>query len=231
VYSFSDLLTVKQVAGEIDRGTPLRVILRGLLAERQGQLALDFQPSRAAADVPRAKVVALRARTQGVRPGAMPIQTGKAPKPPELQDYVYSDPQSALAARYFVEGSRLDDGDEKKMSMAAAAYRKALIIDPDLVPALVNLANVHYGCDELIEAQALYERAVGLDPECFEGHFNLGNIHDAVALNPGYADAHFYLAVTLEKTGRSPEAKPHWKTYQELAPTGEWVELAKEFSE
>ena len=52
---------------------------------------------------------------------------------------------------------------------------------------------------------------------------------DAVALNPGYPDAHFYLAVTLEKTGHSPEAKPHWKTYQELAPDGEWVELAREF--
>ena len=51
----------------------------------------------------------------------------------------------------------------------------------------------------------------------------------ALALHPGYADAHFYLAVTLEKTGHSPEAKPHWKAYQELAPEGEWVELAKEF--
>ena len=52
-----------------------------------------------------------------------------------------------------------------------------------------------------------------------------------MALNPGNADAHFYLAVTLEKTGHSLEAKPHWKTYQELAPDGEWVELAREFSE
>ena len=52
-----------------------------------------------------------------------------------------------------------------------------------------------------------------------------------MALNPGYPDAHFYLAVTLEKTGHSPEAKPHWKTYQDLAPKGEWVELAREFSE
>ena len=125
------------------------------------------------------------------------------------------------------------------------AYRKALVIDPDLVPAIVNLANIHYARDELIEAQALYERAIGLDPDCFEAHFNLGNIHhdlgrydgalvcyrDAVALNPGYPDAHFYLAVTLEKTGHSPEAKPHWKTYQELAPKGEWVELAREFLE
>jgi tetratricopeptide (TPR) repeat protein len=119
------------------------------------------------------------------------------------------------------------------------------VIDPDLVPAIVNLANIHYARDELIEAQALYERAIGLDPDCFEAHFNLGNIHhdlgryenalvcyrDAVALNGLYADAHFYLAVTLEKTGHSPEAKPHWRVYQELAPEGEWIELAREFSE
>ena len=52
-----------------------------------------------------------------------------------------------------------------------------------------------------------------------------------MALNPTYADAHFYLAVTLEKTGHSPEAKPHWKAYQELAPDGEWIELAREFTE
>ncbi len=54
---------------------------------------------------------------------------------------------------------------------------------------------------------------------------------EALRLNPGYADAHFYLAVTFEKMGQSPDARPHWKAYQELAPQGEWVELAKEFSE
>ena len=114
-----------------------------------------------------------------------------------------------------------------------------------MVPALINLANIHYARDEVIEAQALYERAISLDGEVFEAHFNLGNIlHDlgrftraldcyrsAVALNPTYPEAHFYLAVTLEKTGHSPEAKPHWKAYQELAPDGEWIELAKEFTE
>jgi hypothetical protein len=31
--------------------------------------------------------------------------------------------------------------------------------------------------------------------------------------------------------GLSPEARPHWHAYQELAPHGEWVELAREFSE
>jgi tetratricopeptide (TPR) repeat protein len=237
-YTFTDLLTIRQVSAELDRGTPLRLILRTLVAEREGQLQLDFVAGQGTTDTPRAKVVSLEARK--------PFRTAAGSGGPgSVLPYRVPEPQAALAAKYFIEGSRLDDGDERTMDEAAAAYRKALIIDPDLVPAIVNLANIHYGRDDLIEAQALYERAIGLDPNCFEAHFNVGNIQhdlgrfdralvcyrDAVALNPGYADAHFYLAVTLEKTGHSAEAKPHWKAYQELAPEGEWTELAGEFLE
>jgi tetratricopeptide (TPR) repeat protein len=224
---------------------PLRVILRGLLAERQGQLELDFHGH--ASDAPRAKVLALEGhKPRGSSPTPQAIHPGPAAsRDAALQGFPFSDPQAALAAKYFIEGSRLVDGDDRRMEEAAAAYRKALVIDPDLVPAIVNLANIHYARDELIEAQALYERAIGLDPDCFEAHFNLGNIHhdlgryqgalanyrNAVALNPGYPDAHFYLAVTLEKIGRSAEARPHWREYRALAPDGEFVELAKEFSD
>ena len=241
-YSFTDLLTIKQVATEIERRTPLRSILRALLAEHQGQLALDFH---ATPDTPRAKVVALQGRRapSGVTsPAPLPAAQSTRENGPA---FPFSDPQTALAAKYFIEGSRLDDGNEQTMEAAAAAYRKALVIDPDLVPAIVNLANIHYGRDELIEAQALYERAIILDRDCFEAYFNLGNIHHdlgrfedaldcyrgAVRLNAGYPDAHFYLAVTLEKTGRSLDAKAHWKAYQDLAPNGEWADLAREFSE
>ena len=233
-YSFADLQTIKHVASELERGTALKVILRAIMAERQGQLELDFHATPSAT---RAKVLTLRKTAPPVEP--------PAPPPAAAAAFPFSDPQTALAAKYFIEGSRLDDGDERTMEQAAAAYRKALVIDPDLVPAIVNLANIHYARDELIEAQALYERAIGLDLDCFEARFNLGNIHHdlgryrdalgcyraAVALNPTYADAHFYLAVTLEKTGHSPDAKVHWKAYQDLAPNGEWAELAKEFSE
>ena len=40
-----------------------------------------------------------------------------------------------------------------------------------------------------------------------------------------------YLRVHYEKLGLSSEAAPHWQAYQQHAPKGEWVELAKEFSE
>ena len=58
-----------------------------------------------------------------------------------------------------------------------------------------------------------------------------GCYRDALKLNPAYADAHFYLAVTLEKNGQSQEARTHWRAYQQLAPNGEWLELAREFSD
>ena len=113
------------------------------------------------------------------------------------------------------------------------------------MPALVNLANIHYERDELVEAEAIYEKASASTASASRRSFNLGNIHhdlaryadaavayrDALAINPSYPEAHFYLAVTLEKLGRSAEAKPHWRQYQDLAPDGEFVELAKEFSE
>jgi DNA-binding transcriptional MerR regulator len=229
-YDFADLSVIRQVSAQLEQGTAMRAVLRSMLASRSGQLVLDFRPVTDGAA--QARVVALERKVPAPAPSLFPEE--------EL------DPQEALAAKYFIEAASIDDAeDPDKQEQAAATYRKALVIDPDLVPAIVNLANIHYARDELIEAQALYERAIILDPECFEAHFNLGNIHhdlgrydealvcyrDAVALNNGYADAHFYLAVTLEKMGHSQEARPHWKLYQRLAPNGEWVELAREFSD
>ena len=54
---------------------------------------------------------------------------------------------------------------------------------------------------------------------------------DALTINPGYPEAHFYLAVTLEKLGRSDEAKQHWRETPALAPDGEFVTSRREFSD
>ena len=81
------------------------------------------------------------------------------------------------AEQYFLMGSLLDDGTPERVEEAVKSYRRALEEDPDLVAALINLANIRYSRDELAEAQALYERAISLDDSYFEAHFNLGNIH------------------------------------------------------
>ena len=231
-YSFTDLHLIKQAVAELERGASLHGMLRALEADRQGQLALDFQPARA--DRTPAKVLAL--------PNAAPPPAGLFPQS-RIPDVAAAN--QALAAKYFLDGAELDDGEHRDLDAATAAYRRAALFDPQLVPAVVNLANIYYERDELVEADALYEKAIRMDPECFEAYFNLGNIHhdlgryqdalvsyrDALAINPAYPEAHFYLAVTLEKLGRSAEARPHWRQYRELAPDGEFVALAKEFSE
>ena len=231
-YGFHDVSVFKRIHEELEHGGSFRAAVRGVLAARDGQLALNFATVRG--EVHPAKVIAL----PRVRPASGSGATAG----------LRSDPTSAqttLAARFFLEGSELDEGSDADQDRARVAYRKALLLDPNLVPAIVNLANIHYAGDELVEAQALYERALGLDANCFEAYFNLGNIHhdlgryneavayyrDALRLQAGYADAHFYLAVTLEKMGRSSDAKAHWRSYQRLAPDGEWADLAQEFSE
>jgi len=226
-FTFADLAAIKQANEAVAQGIAFRSIVRTLIAARQGQLELDFR-----LDAAPAKIITLRRQ-----------DAKKTPEPP--RETIIAREDSALAEEYFRAASALDDGSAATRDEAASAYRKALELDPYLVAALINLANVHYSRDELVEAQALYERAIGLESDFFEAHFNLGNIYhdlgrfaeaqtcyrEALRLNPFYADAHFYLAVTFEKLGLSHEARPHWRAYRQLAPHGEWVELAKEFSE
>jgi tetratricopeptide (TPR) repeat protein len=230
-FAFPALAAIKQANETLERGGSFRSAVRALLPSESGQLTFDFK-----LDAEPAKILTL------TRPQAPTRQAPPASTPPAGAR------AAALAEEFFRAGSRLDERNaegEVNLDEAAAAYRKALEYDPYLVAALINLANIHYSRDELAEAQALYERAIGLEPDFFEAHFNLGNIYhdlgrfpeaqacyrEALRLNPHYADAHFYLAVTFEKMGLSTDARPHWRAYQQLAPNGEWVELAREFSE
>lgn len=229
-FTFQDLAVIKQANDGVAQGASFRSVVKALLAAREGQLSFDFR-----LEAEPARILTLedrRARASASAPARPQPTTATAQR-------------TQMAEEYFRAASALDDGDDATVGEAAAKYRKALELDPYLVAALINLANIHYSRDELIEAQALYEQAIGIEPDYFEAHFNLGNIHhdlgrfaeaqgcyrEALRLNPTYADAHFYLAVTFEKLGLSQEARPHWTAYRQLAPKGEWVELAKEFSD
>jgi tetratricopeptide (TPR) repeat protein len=242
-FGFTDLTALRQIAGELQQGVAFRAVVRNLQVSRTGQLAFDFR-----LEAQPARIIELKPRRGQHLSIAAPGTQGNIPLgTPGTLSTIGTGVFGAISAaeQYFLMGSSLDDGTPDRVEEAVKAYRRALDEDPDLVAALINLANIRYSRDELAEAQALYERAIALDPSYFEAHFNLGNIHHdhtryaeaessyrrALALNPDYPDAHFYLAVTLEKMGRSADARAHWKAYERLAPHGEWVELAKEFSD
>ena len=243
LYGFSDLTVFRQIAAELQQGAAFRAVVRSLQASQTGQLTFDFR-----LDAQPARIIELKARRTPPLTNLEPGSQGTIPLgTPGTLGTIGTGAFGAIstAEQYFLMGSLLDDGTPERTDEAVQAYRRALEEDPDLVAALINLANIRYSRDELAEAQALYERAIALDPSYFEAHFNLGNIHhdhaqyvqaessyrEALALNGDYPDAHFYLAVTLEKMGRSIDARAHWKAYERLAPNGEWVELAREFSD
>jgi len=149
---------------------------------------------------------------------------------------------TALAEQYFMAASALDEGDDSTQEEAATAYAKALELDPYLVAALINLANIHYRPRRAGEGQALYERAIGLEPDFFEAHFNLGTSITISAASPKRKSAIASATAQpvlrrrallprghVRKDGQSQAARPHWRSYQQLRAAGEWVELAREF--
>ncbi len=247
-FAFTDLTTLRQLHTSLQGGGTFRAVLRDMQAARTGQLAFDFR-----LDAHQARIVELRprrrmAQSQDTAPQMSQrsqLEAWASDEATRTSTTRGAERPLSTAEHYFLMGSLLDDGTAERMEDAARAYRRALEHDPDLVAAIINLANIRYSNEELVEAQALYERAIGLDPTYFEAYFNLGNIHhdrgryidaeacyrEALGLNAGYADAHFYLAVTLEKMGRSSDARAHWQAYQRLAPAGEWIDLAREFSD
>ena len=49
----------------------------------------------------------------------------------------------------------------------------------------------------------------------------------AIKADPKFADAYFNLAMAYEGTGDAVKARPCWKQYLELEPSGTWAEIAR----
>lgn len=133
------------------------------------------------------------------------------------------------------------DRDRASFPTAIAAYKRALEIDPEHVPSLINLGNVYYEMSHFDLAQDAYQRACAIDPSNPRTHFNLGNASDelgdllgalrayraALVLWPGYADTHFNLALVAEKLSSWRLAQQHWQRFLELEPGSEWAAVAR----
>lgn len=273
-YTFNDLVEIKAAKELLDAGIPLQRVRRNLQALRKampeapsplgllrvrsdgeqllvvdggsavepisGQMLLDFEVDDLGREV--AQVLSLTPRAAQPRsagPGVEPADT------PLLEidgsDEDEADPGGAYA--WFLRGCGLD-GNAGQEDEAAAAYERAISLDPGLAAAHTNLGNLRYQQGDRTSALRCYEAAVALDPDQPEALYNLANIYEeegdldmaiaeyrrALKALPDFADAHFNLALTLEEVGGRQQAQHHWQRYLELAPesleTRSWRELA-----
>src|SRR5262245_14388210 len=135
---------------------------------------------------------------------------------------------AARARTAFEEALGLEDRD---VSAAGAAYRRALALDPDLIDAYVNLGRLSHEGGDAREAARLYHLALERSPDDPVLHFDLAlaledtsgpaaaiaHYERALALDPDFADAHYNVAGLYEQVGRGADALRHYRTYKQLS--------------
>ncbi len=140
----------------------------------------------------------------------------------------------------YVKASSLDE-DPATMEEAAELYKRAIEADPSLAIAYTNLGNVCFRRGDDLAAEGLYRRALAIDASQPEAQYNLGYVMlergqareaidffcGALKSDPRFADAYFNLAMAYEQVEEASKAKPCWRKYLEIEPTGTWAEIAR----
>jgi tetratricopeptide (TPR) repeat protein len=140
----------------------------------------------------------------------------------------------------YVRASQFDE-DPATLDEAERLYRRAIELDPWLAIAYTNLGNICFRRGEEAEAEKLYKKALLIDAEQPEAQYNLGYVmlergqaeqaishfKGAIKHDPRFADAYFNLAMAFEQTGNVDEARPCWRKYLEIEPSGTWADIAR----
>ena len=134
------------------------------------------------------------------------------------------------AARAQQQFQRALDTQDADPEAAAAAYQRALELDPDLIEAYVNLGRLAHQAGDAQEAARVYTLALERSPDDAILHFNLAlaledsrgagpaahHYECALRLDPDFADAHYNLAGLCEQLGRKADALRHYHAYKKL---------------
>lgn len=141
---------------------------------------------------------------------------------------------------------KIGDGLWKKGDEAAAeaAYRKALSVDPKLSQAYAQLANLYNKQQKFDQAAEMSKKATesgggGGSASVILNQgiifWNQGKTTDAraefekaVAADPTFAEAHYWLGMSQVSEGLNAEAVKSFEKYLELEPDGQYAETAKQ---
>jgi tetratricopeptide (TPR) repeat protein len=125
-------------------------------------------------------------------------------------------------AIYFLKrGVEFDEAG--KIQEAITAHELAVITNPELLQAHLNLISMYGRISQFEKAEKHYKSVAMINPEIPELHYNLGVLRvaqdrpveaaaaflDAIKFNPNYAEAHFNYATIIEADGKLDEAAKH----------------------
>jgi tetratricopeptide (TPR) repeat protein len=137
------------------------------------------------------------------------------------------DDDDAAAYRAFARGTSIE---RRSPEDAKTAYREVLRLDPQAVPALVNLGRLEHESGNLAAAERLYRQALSLDPSERSAAFNLAVLAEeqgdsraairryeqALRVAPDLADAHLRLSRLHTSLGDRAAARRHTLRYRSL---------------
>jgi tetratricopeptide (TPR) repeat protein len=135
---------------------------------------------------------------------------------------------------------------KKDYAKAEEAYKKAMLMRPDSGEPYAALANIYNTQRRFDEASAMSAEATkragsgsgdgGADELFNQGviFWNAGKIAEAkkqfeqaLAINGGLADAHYWVAMANLNEGNLPVAATHFEEYLKLVPDGQYADQAK----
>jgi tetratricopeptide (TPR) repeat protein len=243
-YTFSDLIALRAARDLLARRVRLRDVARAIEAIRTA-LPRVTRPLAELRIVSDGKRVIVKSSSGAFEPltGQMVLDFDVK----ELRDDVVrilrpaaGKARARSAFELYLRASQLDEN-PTTIDEAEALYRRAIELDPWLAIAYTNLGNVCFRRGQEQDALELYERALTIDKHQPEAQYNLGYVmldhgrmseavmylSGAIASDPKFADAYFNLAMAHEQLGEISKARPCWRKYLEIEPTGTWAEIAR----
>ncbi|HKF46552.1 MAG TPA: FG-GAP-like repeat-containing protein [Terracidiphilus sp.] len=121
----------------------------------------------------------------------------------------------------------------QKLDAAKVALKKAIALDPKSPQAWYNLGLAQHADNELDDALKSFQQAVQLDPRDADSYYFEGVCYSeqkdydkaiavlpkALEVNPLHASAEFALARALQRSGKTQDARDHFKRFQHLTST------------